>query len=202
MNDQDVHKMTAVKVYGLSNSDEVTPKMRAAAKTVNFSIIYGISEYGLSNDLQISYKEASDLIKEYENQFPGIMNFLNGLKTAGEKLGYVETIYKRRRYLNELKSQNRNVRNFGLRAAMNTPIQGSAADIIKIAMNKVYRALSREFPEAKLVMQVHDELIVECDASDRDGVASLLKREMESAADLKIRLIADVHTGSNWLEAK
>jgi len=202
MNDQDVHKMTAVKVYGLSGIDEVTPKMRAAAKTVNFSIIYGISEYGLSNDLQISYKEASDLIKEYENQFPGIMNFLNGLKTAGEKLGYVETIYKRRRYLSELRSQNRNVRNFGLRAAMNTPIQGSAADIIKIAMNKVYRALAREFPEAKLVMQVHDELIVECDASDREGVANLLKREMESAADLKIRLIADVHTGSNWLEAK
>ena len=202
MNDQDVHKMTAVKVYGLSGIDEVTPKMRAAAKTVNFSIIYGISEYGLSNDLQISYKEASDLIKEYENQFPGIMNFLNGLKTAGEKLGYVETIYKRRRYLSELRSQNRNVRNFGLRAAMNTPIQGSAADIIKIAMNKVYRALSREYPDAKLVMQVHDELIVECDASDREGVANLLKREMESAADLKIRLIADVHTGSNWLEAK
>ena len=201
-NDQDVHKMTAVKVYGLNSTDEVTHKMRAAAKTVNFSIIYGISEYGLSNDLQISYKEASDLISEYEKQFPGIMGFLSGLKSNGEKLGYVETIFKRRRYLNELKSQNRNVRNFGLRAAMNTPIQGSAADIIKIAMNKVYRALSAEFPEAKLVMQVHDELIVECDRSDAEGVSALVKREMESAVDLDIPLIAECGVGDNWLEAK
>ena len=199
---KDVHKMTAVKVYGLGSTDEVTPRMRAASKTVNFSIIYGISEYGLSNDLQISYKEAAELIKEYEKQFPGIMNFLNGLKEAGEKLGYVETIFKRRRYLNELKSQNRNVRNFGLRAAMNTPIQGSAADIIKIAMNRVYRALCKEFPDAKLVMQVHDELIVECDAKDQDGVARLLKREMESAVSLDIPLIAEPGIGDNWLTAK
>jgi len=199
---KDVHKMTAVKVYGLSSVDEVTPRMRAASKTVNFSIIYGISEYGLSNDLQISYKEASDLIKEYEKQFPGIMNFLNGLKEAGERLGYVETIFKRRRYLNELKSQNRNVRNFGLRAAMNTPIQGSAADIIKIAMNRVYRALRNECPDAKLVMQVHDELIVECDIGDRDKVAALLKREMESAVSLDIPLIAEPGSGDNWLTAK
>ncbi len=199
---KDVHKMTAVKVYGLSSVDEVTPRMRAASKTVNFSIIYGISEYGLSNDLQISYKEASDLIKEYEKQFPGIMNFLNGLKEAGERLGYVETIFKRRRYLNELKSQNRNVRNFGLRAAMNTPIQGSAADIIKIAMNRVYRALRSECPDARLVMQVHDELIVECGISDRDKVASLLKQQMESAVSLDIPLIAEPGSGDNWLTAK
>ena len=201
-NGRDVHKMTAVKVYGLSSTDEVTHKMRSAAKTVNFSIIYGISEYGLSNDLQISFKEASDLISEYEKQFPGIMSFLNGLKADGEKNGYVETIFKRRRYLNELKSQNRNVRNFGLRAAMNTPIQGSAADIIKIAMNKVYRALKSEFPEARLVMQVHDELIVECDKSISEGVGKLLTREMESAVSLDIPLIAECGIGSNWLEAK
>ena len=201
-NGRDVHKMTAVKVYGLDNPDQVTPRMRAAAKTVNFSIIYGISEYGLSTDLKISYKEAADLIKEYEKQFPGIMNFLDSLKAAGEKLGYVETIFRRRRYLNELKSQNRNIRNFGLRAAMNTPIQGSAADIIKIAMNKVFRALKAECPDAKLVMQVHDELIVECDVRDEDKVAQLLKREMESAVELDIPLIADCGTGDNWLEAK
>ena len=201
-NDQDVHKMTAVKVYGLSSTDEVTHKMRATAKTVNFSIIYGISEYGLSNDLQIGFKEASDLIKEYEKQFPGIMGFLSGLKAAGEKMGYVETIFKRRRYLNELKSQNRNVRNFGLRAAMNTPIQGSAADIIKIAMNKVYRALASQYPDAKLVMQVHDELIVECNKADAEGVSALLRSEMESAVNLDIPLIAECGIGDNWLEAK
>ncbi len=201
-NDQDVHKMTAVKVYGLKDVDEVTHKMRAAAKTVNFSIIYGVSEYGLSTDLQISFKDASNLIKEYEKQFPGIISYLNGLKADGERLGYVETIFGRRRYLNELKSQNRNVRNFGLRAAMNTPIQGSAADIIKIAMNKVYRALKAEYPDAKLVMQVHDELIVECDEKDAEGVAELLKREMESAVSLDIPLIADCGIGKNWLEAK
>ena len=201
-NDQDVHKMTAVKVYGLNSTDEVTSKMRAAAKTVNFSIIYGISDYGLATDLQIGYKEASELIKAYEKQFPGIMNFLNGLKEAGEKLGYVETIFKRRRYLNELKSQNRNVRNFGPRAAMNTPIQGSAADIIKIAMNKVYRTLKVQYPDAKLVMQVHDELIVECDSKDSEGVAGLLKSEMESAVDLAIPLIAECGIGENWLVAK
>ena len=201
-NDQDVHKMTAVKVYGLKDVDEVTHKMRAAAKTVNFSIIYGVSEYGLSTDLQISFKDASNLIKEYEKQFPGIISYLNGLKSEGERLGYVETIFGRRRYLNELKSQNRNVRNFGLRAAMNTPIQGSAADIIKIAMNKVYRALKNEYPDAMLVMQVHDELIVECDEKNKDGVASLLKREMESAVSLDIPLIADCGIGKNWLEAK
>ena len=201
-NGRDVHKMTAVKVYGLDDPSQVTSRMRAAAKTVNFSIIYGISEYGLSTDLKISFKEASELIKEYEKQFPGIMGFLDSLKAAGEKLGYVETIFRRRRYLSELKSQNRNIRNFGLRAAMNTPIQGSAADIIKIAMNKVYRALKAEYPDAKLVMQVHDELIVECSEADQDGVAALLKREMESAVDLDIPLIADCGTGDNWLEAK
>ncbi|SCW40774.1 DNA polymerase I [Ruminococcaceae bacterium YRB3002] len=202
VHDQDVHKMTAVKVYGLRSTDEVTSKMRAAAKTVNFSIIYGISEYGLSNDLQIGFKEAADLIREYEKQFPGIMGFLNGLKADGEKKGYVETIFGRRRYLTELKSQNRNVRNFGLRAAMNTPIQGSAADIIKIAMNKVYRALLNEYPDARLVMQVHDELIVECGKGEEIGVADLLKREMESAVNLAIPLIADVGIGDNWLKAK
>lgn len=197
----DIHKRTAMKVFGVE-ADEVTSSQRAAAKTVNFSIVYGISEYGLSNDLNISYKEAGDLIKSYGEQFPGITSFLDGLKELGEKKGYVETLFGRRRNLVELSSQNRNIRNFGLRAAMNTPVQGTAADIIKIAMNKVYKALKEAAPEAKLVMQVHDELIVECPEAIADKVADILRNEMENAVKLAVPLVADVHCGSNWLEAK
>ena len=202
LSNQDIHKRTAMKVFGLASEEDVTSRQRAIAKTVNFSIVYGVSEYGLSSDLQISYSDAANLIKEYGVQFPGITGFLDSLKVAGEKLGYVETLFGRRRVLTELSSQNRNIRNFGLRAAMNTPIQGTAADIIKIAMNKVYRALSEKFPNAKLVMQVHDELIIECDESDAQAVSVLLKEEMESAINLAVPLTADVHSGSNWLEAK
>ena len=198
---EDIHRRTAAKVFGL-NEDAVTHKMRSIAKTVNFSIIYGISDYGLATDLGIGYKEASTLIKEYENQFPGIMKYLNGLKENGEKNGYVETEFGRKRILSELKSQNRNVRNFGFRAAMNTPIQGTAADIIKIAMNKVNSALEKELPDAKLVMQVHDELIVECAEKDADKASEILKREMEAAAVLSVPLVAEVGTGKDWLSAK
>ena len=198
---EDIHKMTAMKIYGVSE-DEVTPRMRASAKTVNFSIIYGISDYGLATDLKISMAEASEIIRQYNKQFPGITDYLSGLKESGEKNGYVETMYGRRRYLNELKSQNRNVRNFGLRAAMNTPIQGTAADIIKIAMNRVSNALKINYPEARLVMQVHDELIIECPDNIASGCAELLKREMEGAADLKVPLVAECHTGRDWLSAK
>lgn len=201
LNGEDIHKRTAMKVFGVSE-DEVTSKQRAAAKTVNFSIIYGVSEFGLSTDLGISFREAGDLIREYGVQFPRITGYLDSLKAAGEKLGYVRTKYGRKRLLTELSSQNRNIRNFGLRAAMNTPIQGTAADIIKIAMNRVYRALRTEVPDALLVMQVHDELIVECKSSDAAKAAEVLKREMEGAASLSVPLVADVAEGSNWLEAK
>ena len=197
----DIHKRTAMKVFG-TDMENVTPKQRAMAKTVNFSIIYGISEYGLSNDLQISFGEAKQLIEDYGKQFPGITGYLESLKAAGEKLGYVETLFGRRRELPELRSQNRNLKNFGYRVAMNTPIQGTAADIIKIAMNRVYRALKNELPGAKLVMQVHDELIVECDEKDGPAAQHILKREMEDAMELSVPLVADVHTGTNWLEAK
>ena len=198
---EDIHRRTAAKVFGV-NEDAVTHKMRSIAKTVNFSIIYGISDYGLATDLGIGYKEAGTLIKEYENQFPGIMKYLNGLKSDGEKNGYVETMFGRRRILSELKSQNRNVRNFGFRAAMNTPIQGTAADIIKIAMNRVNTALINELPDAKLVMQVHDELIVECSEKDAEKASEILKREMEAAAVLSVPLVAEVGTGKDWLSAK
>ena len=201
MKGEDIHRRTAAKVFGVDEAD-VTPKMRAQAKTVNFSIIYGISDYGLSNDLDIGIKDAGNLIKEYGNQFPGIMNYLDRLKEDGMSKGYAETYYGRRRNLTELKSQNRNIRNFGLRAAMNTPIQGTAADVIKIAMNRAYRALREELPDSLLVMQVHDELIVECDEKDAAKASGILKREMEAAAEFKVPLVADVHTGKDWLRAK
>ena len=198
---EDIHKRTAAKVFGV-DEDEVTHEQRAAAKTVNFSIVYGVSDFGLSTDLGISFREASDLIKSYGEQFPKITSYLDGLKKKGEEEGEVSTLYGRKRILSELKSPNRNVRNFGLRAAMNTPVQGTAADIIKIAMNKVYKALKEQVPSSMLIMQVHDELIVECDKKDAELVASILKNEMESAASLAVPLVSEVGMGSNWLEAK
>ncbi len=198
---EDIHKRTAAKVFGVSE-EMVTHKMRATAKTVNFSIIYGISDYGLAQDLGIGYKEAAELIKEYGVQFPGVTGYLEKLKKLGEENGYAVTLYGRKRILNELKSQNRNIKNFGYRVAMNTPIQGTAADIIKIAMNRVSKALEERLPGAKLVMQVHDELICECDINDKDLCASILKSEMEAAASLSVPLLAEVGFGKDWLEAK
>ena len=198
---EDIHKRTAAKVFGVSE-EMVTHKMRAAAKTVNFSIIYGISDYGLAQDLGIGYKEAAELIKEYGNQFPGVTSYLESLRKSGEEKGYAVTMYGRKRILNELKSQNRNIKNFGYRVAMNTPIQGTAADIIKIAMNRVCKALEEQLPSAKLVMQVHDELICECEIKDKDLCASILKNEMEAAAKLSVPLLAEVGFGKDWLEAK
>lgn len=200
-NGEDIHRRTASKVFGVDEKD-VTSKQRAQAKTVNFSIIYGVSEFGLSTDLGISYKEAQDLIKSYGEQFPRITSYLDGLKEKGEREGFVTTMYGRKRILTELSSPNRNVKNFGLRAAMNTPVQGTAADIIKIAMNKVYNALKNEVPDSKLVMQVHDELIVECKKEDAQKVALILQQEMESAAKLCVPLVAEAGIGTNWLEAK
>lgn len=201
LNGEDIHRRTAAKVFGVPEN-EVTHEQRAAAKTVNFSIVYGVSDFGLSTDLGISFREASALIKSYEEQFPKITSYLDGLKKKGEEEGSVSTMYGRKRILSELRSPNRNLRNFGLRAAMNTPVQGTAADIIKIAMNKVYLALREQVPESKLIMTVHDELIVECDVKDKDLVSSILKEQMESAATLPVPLVAEVGTGADWLEAK
>lgn len=198
---EDIHRRTASKVFGVSE-DEVTHEQRAAAKTVNFSIVYGVSDFGLSTDLGISFREASELIKSYGEQFPKITAYLDGLKKKGEEEGFVSTLYGRKRILSELKSPNRNLRNFGLRAAMNTPVQGTAADIIKIAMNRVYKALREQVPDSKLIMQVHDELIVECDKKDEALVSSILKSEMEQAASLAVPLVSEVGAGDNWLEAK
>ncbi|MCQ2533277.1 MAG: DNA polymerase I [Clostridia bacterium] len=199
--DADIHTSTAVKLYGVPE-EFVTSKMRSAAKTVNFSIIYGITPFGLSNDLGISFGEAKALIEEYHKQFSEVTSYLEGLKKMGETNGYVDTMFGRRRYINEFKSSNHQLREFGYRAAMNTPIQGSAADIIKLAMNAVDETLRQKYPNAKFVMQVHDEVIIECDSKDAEDVASMVKSVMESVVKLNIPLRADVGIGSNWLEAK
>lgn len=199
--DSDIHTSTAMKLYNVPE-EFVSSKMRSSAKTVNFSIIYGITPYGLANDLGISFGEAKDLIDEYHKQFSEVTSYLEGLKKKGENNGFVDTMFGRRRYINEFKSSNHQLREFGYRAAMNTPIQGSAADIIKLAMNAVEEALKKNYPSAKFVMQVHDEVIVECDSCDADGVSKLIKSEMENVVKLNIPLKADVGIGSNWLMAK
>lgn len=200
-NNEDIHVNTASSIFNVPKS-EVLPYMRAAAKTVNFSIVYGISDFGLSQDLGISIQEAHRYISHYYEIYPQIKTYLESLKTFGKNNGYVQTVFGRRRVLKELSSSNRNVRQFGERAAMNTPIQGTAADIIKIAMTRVCKALQDQVPSAHLILQVHDELIIECKRDDQDQVAELLKEIMESAVSLKVPLIADVHIGQNWYECK
>ncbi|MCQ2482346.1 MAG: DNA polymerase I [Clostridia bacterium] len=200
-NDLDIHMSTAMKLYDLPE-EFISSKMRSSAKTVNFSIIYGITPYGLSNDLGVSFGDAKKLIDEYHKKFSGVTSYLEQLKSDGETNGYVDTMFGRRRYINEFKSTNHAVREFGYRAAMNTPIQGSAADIIKLAMIAVEKALGEKYPDAKFVMQVHDEIIVECSERDAEEVAALVKEVMENVVKLNIPLRADVGIGKNWLEAK
>ncbi len=200
-NGEDIHVNTASSIFSVPKS-EVLPYMRAAAKTVNFSIVYGISDFGLAQDLGISIQEAHRYILHYYEIYPQIKSYLESLKTFGKNNGYVQTLFGRRRVLKELSSSNYNIRQFGERAAMNTPIQGTAADIIKIAMTRVCKALQSQVPSARLILQVHDELIIECKRDDRDKVSSLLKEIMESAVSLRVPLIADVHIGQNWFECK
>ena len=198
---EDIHVNTASSIFNVPKS-EVLPYMRSAAKTVNFSIVYGISDFGLSQDLGISIQEAHRYIAHYYEIYPQIKSYLESLKTFGKNNGYVQTVFGRRRVLKELSSSNHNVRQFGERAAMNTPIQGTAADIIKIAMTRVCKALQDCVPTAHMILQVHDELIIECKREDQDSVAEMLKEIMEGAVSLKVPLIADVHIGQNWFDCK
>lgn len=198
---QDIHQATAAKVHGLP-LEMVTPQLRSAAKAVNFGIVYGIGAFSLSKDIGVSVKEADAFIKTYLNNFPGVRDYMEKTVEFGKENGYVATLYGRRRPLPELASSNHNIKALGQRIAMNTPIQGTAADVIKIAMVNVYRRLRDEKLEAKLVLQVHDELIVETPAHEAERVSALLREEMENAAKLAVPLLADVHTGKTWLEAK
>ena len=198
---QDIHARTAAEVYGVPIA-EVTPQMRSSAKAVNFGIVYGISDFGLASNLHISRKEAAEFISRYFARYPAIHRFMDACVSQGKAEGYSVTMYGRRRPLPELSSPNYNRRQFGERAAMNTPVQGAAADIIKIAMNAVHDELKASGLTAKLILQVHDELIVEAPEEEREQVETLLRRCMENAASLRVPLIADVHSGHSWYDTK
>lgn len=198
---QDIHRMTASQVFHVP-FDEVTDLQRRNAKAVNFGIVYGISSFGLSQDLSITRKEAAAYIERYFETYPGIKSFLDGLVTGAKNEGYVSSMFGRRRPVPELSSSNFMQRSFGERVAMNAPIQGTAADIIKIAMNRVHDRLLKEGLQSRLLLQVHDELLVEAAENEVDAVEKILEEEMHQAADLKVSLEIDMHTGKNWYEAK
>ncbi len=181
---------------------EVTDLQRRNAKAVNFGIVYGISSFGLSQDLSITRKEAAKYIEDYFHTYPGIKAFLDDTVKHAKEMGYVVTLFGRRRPVPELASSNFMQRSFGERVAMNAPIQGSAADIMKIAMIGVNRQLKEKKLKSKLVLQVHDELLIEAHQSEVDIVKQILKEEMEQAASLDVPLEIDMHTGDNWYEAK
>lgn len=197
----DFHAQTASKVFGVARED-VTHEMRRRAKAVNFGIVYGISAFSLSQDIGVSQKEAKAYMDAYFATFPGVRSYMDHVVDQAKADGYVETLYHRRRDLPELTSSNFNLRSFGQRVALNMPIQGTAADIMKLAMIAVWKRLKTELPQAKLVLQVHDELIVECPEADVQRAAALLAEEMEGVARLSVPLTADAHWGKNWLEAK
>lgn len=198
---KDIHLSTAAQVFGLPE-DFVTPEMRSAAKAVNFGIIYGIGAFSLSKDIGVSVAEAKKYIQSYLDNYPKVSEFMDKTVDSGIKNGYVTTIFGRRRYIPELSASNKVLQAFGKRAAMNAPIQGAAADIIKIAMVKVYRRLKKEKLNARLILQVHDELIIEAAQSDSEKAAQILKEEMENAVSLAVPMSADVGTGESWFTAK
>lgn len=200
-NNEDVHAITASQVFHIP-SEMLTPLMRSRAKAVNFGIVYGISAFSLSKDIGVTVKEAKKYIDNYLSHYSGVDKYMKEIVEKAEENGYVETMFKRRRYLPELTSSNFNLRSFGKRVAMNMPIQGAAADIIKIAMIKVENRLIEENLKARLILQVHDELIVEAPENEAEKVANILRDEMESAVDLKVPLIAEASVGKTWYEAK
>ena len=198
---QDIHRLTASQVFHVP-FDEVTDLQRRNAKAVNFGIVYGISSFGLSQDLSITKKEAADYINKYFETYPKIKGFLDGQIEMAKEKGYVVTMFGRRRPVPELKSSNFMQRAFGERVAMNSPIQGTAADIIKIAMNRIYKRLTEEGLKSRLVLQVHDELLIETKVEEIEEVSRILEEEMKGAAALSVELDVDLHQGNNWYEAK
>lgn len=196
----DVHRATAARLFG-TDVESVTDEQRRRAKTVNFGIIYGISSFGLSERMDIGVREAKEFIDNYFKMYPGVSAYIQETVERARRLGYVETIYGRRRYLKDINSRNANVRKFNERNAVNAPLQGSAADIIKIAMVNVAGRLRKEHLQSRMVLQVHDELVFDTTASEKDIVMQIAKEEMESVARLKVGLIADCGYGKNWLEA-
>ena len=200
-NGKDIHAITASQVFDVP-LEEVTSNMRRDAKAVNFGIIYGISAFGLATDLSISGKRAKEYIERYFESYSDVKTYMNANVSKAATDGYVETLFGRRRVINELRSSNHNVRGFGERAAMNMPLQGSSADIIKLAMINVAKRLETEGFKAKLVLQVHDELVIDCPKDEVEQVSALLQHEMENAVSLKVPLTVEVGIGRTWFETK
>jgi DNA polymerase-1 len=197
----DFHASTAARVFGVP-VDEVTPQMRSRAKAVNFGIVYGQQAFGLSQSLEIPMAEAREMIDRYFEAYPGVRTYLDETVEVAKQTGYAETIFGRRRHIPELKSSNGNLRAFGERTAMNHPMQGSAADIIKLAMIEVARKMRTEGLVARFVLQVHDELDFECPEAEIDALSELVGETMSGIVDLKVPLIVDVTTGATWADAK
>lgn len=200
-NDEDIHKQVASKVFD-TPMEEVTKEQRSKAKAVNFGIVYGISDFGLSEQLGISRKEAKQYIEQYLSKYQGIKQFMETIVEKAQNEGYVETLFHRRRYVPEIKSNNYMVRQFGSRIAMNTPIQGTAADIMKLAMINVYRKLQSLNLKSKIILQVHDELLIETLKEEKEQVENILKQEMENVIKLKVPLKVDIEEGNNLYDAK
>ena len=199
--DTDIHTVTAAQVFGLPES-MVTPILRSRAKAVNFGIVYGIGAFSLSKDIGVSVKEAAKYIEGYLATYQGVARYMEQVTEKAKEDGYVSTIFGRRRNLPELTASNGMIRAFGERVARNMPIQGTAADIIKIAMVRVWQRLKAELPEAHLILQVHDELIVEAPDEFKDAAGQILRQEMEGAADMAVPLVVDMNMGKTWFEAK
>ncbi len=200
--DYDIHAHTAMRIFGLNSTDEVTPNMRRQAKATNFGIVYGISDYGLSQNIGITRKQAAAFIDSYFEQYPGVKQYMDDIVKYARENGYVETIMHRRRYLPDIHSKNFNVRNFAQRTAMNTPIQGSAADIIKVAMINMQKMLKKEKLQANLLLQVHDEMIFEAPESEIETLQKLVPSVMDSAVKLDVPLKVETAHGKTWYEAK
>ncbi len=198
---EDIHARTASEIFDVP-PEWVTPELRSRAKAVNFGLIYGISGFGLSRNTGVSRKEAAAFIEKYFKTYPGVKRFMDRTAAEGADRGYAETLMGRRRYLPELKSPKAPIREFGKRAAMNTPVQGTAADIIKLAMVRIDKALREAGLQSRLILQVHDELLLECPPEEADRAAELLREAMEGAIGLSVPLVAEVHRGENWAEAK
>ena len=198
---EDIHKQAASKVLNIP-IEEVTKEQRSSAKAVNFGIVYGISDFGLANQLGVSNKEAKEYINQYLEKYSGIKHFMDDIVESAKAKGYVETLFERRRYIPEIKSNNYMVRQFGSRVAMNTPIQGTAADIMKIAMINVYNALQERKISAKIVLQIHDELLLEVKEEDKEVAKEVLKQCMESAMKLDVPLEVELSEGTSWYEVK
>ncbi|MCR4877282.1 MAG: DNA polymerase I [Clostridiales bacterium] len=200
-NGEDIHTRTASEIFDVPKN-WVTPELRSRAKAVNFGLIYGISGFGLSRNTGVSQREAREFIEKYFRKYPGVKRFMDEFAAEGLRNGYARTLMGRRRYLPELQSPKAPIREFGKRAAMNTPVQGTAADIIKLAMVRVDKALREAGMQSRLILQVHDELLLECPPEEAEQAAALLKEAMEGAMELQVPLVAEVHQGKNWAEAK